>query len=331
MNNKYFVKIEKAYEESGKYYVQGVATGTLEDRDKQRMSKEVVDAFARALPLPLTNSHPRSGDISGELGQVIEAIPLNNESYDLFIKGELDYDHPDVPYLIKQIQKGKKFAFSIEGIKPVARKVWSEKLGQMIDEFVSVIPTGISITSQPSYIPSFMEVVTKAYKDTNLNITDTQMDEVKQDETKPVETTEAETITEVVETEVKAPEAETPTEVKAEEVATETVETPVEEAKAEEAVEKSEGSNVTTTMFKSLESKVDSIVSVLEKMTSNFETIEKSVSEFSKIEKSVEEAKELVKSLPMAKRSLVAKATEEVPAPAPTNFKEALLQAPIIK
>jgi len=56
---KYFLKIEKAYQDGGEWYVQGIASGTKEDRDRQRMTKGVLQAFVDALPLPLTDSHPR--------------------------------------------------------------------------------------------------------------------------------------------------------------------------------------------------------------------------------------------------------------------------------
>lgn len=35
-NNKYYIKINKSYEEEGEWYLEGIATGTLEDRDGQR-------------------------------------------------------------------------------------------------------------------------------------------------------------------------------------------------------------------------------------------------------------------------------------------------------
>lgn len=164
---KYFLKIEKAYEDSGEWYVQGVASGTKEDRDRQRMTKDVLQAFVDALPLPLTDSHPRPGEILGALGEVIFAEVKNDADNSLFIKARLDKEHPAVPYMIKQIQKGKKYAFSIEGNVPFGgvRTTWSEKLKAFIDEFVRIIPKAISITSEPSYFPSLLEVVTKSYNE----------------------------------------------------------------------------------------------------------------------------------------------------------------------
>lgn len=162
--SKFFVNIEKAFEEDGCYYVQGVASGTLEDRDGQRMSRQVMTDFAAAMPLPLTNGHPKGGPVDGHLGEVISATILNDDACSLFIKAQLDMDNPNNPYLIKQIQRGKKFAFSIEGLKVKAEKVYSDRLGRYVTEYQKVEPRGISITSQPSYTPSFLEVVTKAYE-----------------------------------------------------------------------------------------------------------------------------------------------------------------------
>ena len=186
-NFKYFVKVSKAYQENGQYFVQGVASGIMEDRDEERMSPEVLKAFVEAIPMPLTDAHPERGPIGGEIGEVIYASILEDENDSLFIKAKLDMDNPMVPYLVKQFDKGKKFAFSIEGTAPVVKTVWSDRLKKMITEYVKVEPKAISITTEPSYIGSFLEVVTKAYnKQLKLNITNTNMKKAK---TQTMETT----------------------------------------------------------------------------------------------------------------------------------------------
>jgi hypothetical protein len=161
---KYFIKLQKAYQQDGQYYVQGIASGILEDRDDERMSEGVLEAFVNSLPMPLTDAHPERGPILGDIGEVIYAEITDDENKSLFIKARLDMDHPAVPYLIKQLEKGKKFAFSIEGTNPVAKTVWSDRLNKMITEYIEVIPKAISITSEPSYIGSFLEMVTKSYR-----------------------------------------------------------------------------------------------------------------------------------------------------------------------
>lgn len=164
---KYFVKIEKSYGNNGDIYVEGIASGLMEDNDSQRMSLDVIKAFADSIPLPLTNGHPKNGPVGGELGQVISATILNDDNKSLFIKARLDSDNPYTPYLAKKIQEGKKFGFSIEGYLPEGgeQTVWSEKLNEFVKEYTKLIPKSISVTSEPSYIPSLMSVVTKASLD----------------------------------------------------------------------------------------------------------------------------------------------------------------------
>lgn len=317
MNNKYYVKIEKAYEENGDWFVQGVATGTLEDRDEERMSKAVVEKFAKSIPLPLTNSHP-GGDIAGDIGEVVYAEVLDNPTSDLFIKGKLDKDHPTVPYFVKQVQKGKQFAFSIEGIQAKKTTAWSERLNKFVDEYTDVTPTGISITTMPSYSPSFLQVVAKSVN--NLNITKTTMEDTKKEEI--IETEAVETATETtttLDTEVKTEETQPVEEVEAVEV-TQTVEGEVEEV---ETVTKSEE----TSLLKQI---VDRMDAMEKSFSEKFDALSKSVEGVEELKKTAATTQELVKSMPQLKKSLVARQIE-VQKTAPTNFKEALLQAPIVQ
>lgn len=166
-NFKYFVKIEKAFNEDGDFYVQGIASGTREDRDDQRMGVDVLKNFVDKINssgLPLTDGHPKSGPIAGTIGTITYARINNDADHSLFIKAKLDKDHPNVPYLMKKVQEGKKFAFSIEGFLKKAVPVFSDRLNKVIREFKDIVPKSISITTEPSYIPSFLEVVTKAAK-----------------------------------------------------------------------------------------------------------------------------------------------------------------------
>lgn len=195
---KFYIKLEKAYQENGDYYVQGVASGLLEDRDDERMGPGVLKAFFNKIKtegLPLTDAHPEKGPIMGQVGTVIDAQLMNDANNSLFIKAKLDKDNPAVPYLIKQIQKGKKFAFSIEGIDPVRKTVWSQKLKQNIIEYESVSPTAISITTLPSYIPSFLEVVSKSYQNKIKNnlVNLTNMKDKKTETAKATEAPEVKT------------------------------------------------------------------------------------------------------------------------------------------
>ena len=55
-NFKYFVKVQKAYQEGKDYFVQGIATGLMEDRDQERMSEGVIKAFAESTRTSTTQS-----------------------------------------------------------------------------------------------------------------------------------------------------------------------------------------------------------------------------------------------------------------------------------
>lgn len=246
---KYFVKVQKAYQEgvNNEWFVEGIASGTLEDRDSERMAKSVLEKFVEGLPLPLTNAHPRPGEVGGQFGEVVEARVMDDANNSLFIKAKLDQDHPFVPYMMKQVQKGKKHAFSVEGYVKKASTVWSDRLKKFITEFEDVKPKTISITTEPSYIGSFMDVVSKSYKDvvdpetisdntvSNSNNDVDMPEDKKVTETEQVQETVTETATvEIPVEEVKAPAVE---EVKAEETVSEVPEVVVEETKEEVEVE----------------------------------------------------------------------------------------------
>jgi hypothetical protein len=163
---KYFVLLKKAYQEGDDIYIEGVASGTMEDRDKERMSPAVLQAFVdviKGIGLPLTDAHEQDG-ILMEIGDVVDAKILDDEESSLFIKAKLDSDNPKTPYLLKQITKGKKYAFSVEGWIKQAKEVYSERLQSFVTEFQELIPKAISVTTRPSYIPSFLEVVSKSYQ-----------------------------------------------------------------------------------------------------------------------------------------------------------------------
>lgn len=169
---KYFIDIQKAYTDAdGNAIIQGVASGTLEDKDGERVSLNVLEKFAEHInsySLPLTNGHQRGGAIDDDLGELNFAEVLYNHPtknvHSLFVKGELDMDNPNSQYLVKAVKKGKHFAFSINGVDPLVKSVYSEKLDRMISEFVDVVPREVTVTTKPSYTPSFLEVLTKSHE-----------------------------------------------------------------------------------------------------------------------------------------------------------------------
>jgi hypothetical protein len=266
MDFKYFLKLQKVTNENGKTYLHGIASGTDIDRDGEKMSPSVIQKFVNEIKsngLPLTNSHPRAGDVLGDMGKVVDGSMLEDGKDSMFIKAEADLENPAMQYVLKQYSKGKKYGFSIEGSlgEDGVVATWDDKAQKVVREYVDIKPKAISITTEPSYMGSFMDVIskacdkqTKAY--TNLdNLKETDMKVKKNTEeviaTQPEAATsenvvkpvvEAEAVVEVkpeevpvVEAEVKGePEAVVEVETKVEEKA-EVVEAETDEVKEEAA------------------------------------------------------------------------------------------------
>lgn len=297
---KIFVEIAKSYSENGKRYIQGIGTGTLEDRDGQRMSKTFLDKFLNYLPLPLTDAHERDG-IFKDIGMVVKGDWIKDASdsnvYHVNFTCELEDDNYAADQLYKNLQKGKKYGLSIQASEPTARKVFSKRLNKSIVEFVDAIPTNVSVTTRPSYIPSMIEVLAKSYK-YNENIM------AKKEQEKENVSVEAEKVDngnelsnnqgvkvkkENTETqEVLATEATQETETKTAETAveaTETKESPVAEqsekvevADASQEVQKSEGMSDAE--------RLDAIISMLAEMGY---TVSKPTTDADEVDEEVEE------------------------------------------
>lgn len=167
--SNYYVSLQKAYELDGSYIVQGIASGTLVDLESERMSLKVLKSFADKINLEgiaLTNGHQKGGAIDDELGVLNYAELLMNSPEEgqasLFVKGVLDFDNPNCQYLVKAVNKGKKFAFSIEGLTIATQQAFDNAAGRVINTIKEAIPTAITITTKPSYAPSFLEVMAKS-------------------------------------------------------------------------------------------------------------------------------------------------------------------------
>lgn len=155
-NFKYLIKIEKNYKEGADFYVEGIASGLELDAYGTKMSLEALNDFVNALPLPLTNNH-NNGDVTEEMGQVVEAWIENNS---LYIKAKLDMDNPNCQFLVKQLEKGKKYAFSIEAYVKDGHEETED--GEPIYVYDKVEPIAISVTTQPAYTSSFLEVMSRS-------------------------------------------------------------------------------------------------------------------------------------------------------------------------
>lgn len=238
-HNNYYVGIKKAYVEDGEWMIEGVAGGTLIDEDDEKISVKVLEQFVDFLPLPLKDAHPSMGPVMGKLGDVIDGrvAPIKGieGEFELFIKARLDKENPASQYLWKQLQAGEKWGFSVDSNEVVTETTYDKMNGKFVTTFVSCIPDNVSVTSEPAYSRSFIQVAEMALKkekkelkrealteeekgvdmddgkgnnNSSANITNTNMakpkseKKLKKSETKPEETPE----------EVETPEEETPNE-----------------------------------------------------------------------------------------------------------------------
>lgn len=331
---KYFINLQKAYEKNGKVIVQGIASGTLEDRDGEKVNIKVLQKFADYInkyTLPLTNGHQKGGAIDDDLGVLNFAeVITEDDTASLFVRGELDTDNPLSEMLIKKTAKGKQYAFSIEGIQAITKPSYSEKLGRMIDEFVDAIPKAVTITTKPSYIPSFLEVLQKSY---DLNFY--KSNEMANEQKETVKTTEE--VAETNNTEETTPEVESEETTEATKSEDSETTEEVSESDAKETTEPTE--EVEEDLEKAYDKRkqgkdmMKSISDRLEKMDGRISKIEKSIG--SKMDKSFEEVHNVLKSfhadvealkdMPLQKKSkVVNKSYEEAKEQKPKTLNEGI-------
>ena len=314
---KYFVQIEKAFEEKGDWFVQGIASGTLEDADDGKMNKSALERFVEGLPLPLTDNHNK-GEVLAELGEVVEAKLLEDDS--LFIKAKLDKENPSVPYLVKKVSEGKKYAFSIEGLLKKAKTTYSERIGKFVTEYLDIIPEAISITTRPAYQASFLEVITKSFEkaqkdkisqEQKMNKQVEKEEEVKQEEIKQVEIETVDKTDDIVENqEATETEAEEKSEAE-EEKKDDTVQVPlevipeekpkqVEEVKETPEAAKEKPSESQEDRIELLNQKIESLTGLVSKLTGGVEEVIEQPKPLSTIEEAlqvIQKQNQVMKSL----------------------------------
>lgn len=307
---KYFVQIEKAYEEEGNWYVQGIASGTSEDLEDCRMNRSALQKFVDGLPLPLTDNHEK-GEVLATLGEVVEAKLLEDDS--LFIKARLDKEHPAVPYLVKKVGQGKQYAFSVEGLLKKAKTVYSEMLQKFITEYLDIQPEAISITTRPAYQASFLEVVSKSYKKAQEDkiIKEQKMEEKEVEQViEPVkeeaETAKADDVVETPEATEATEEKSEVVEEKKEDVKSDSLEaTQEEESKPEEVVETTEEaeddkSESQEDPIQQLNQKIESLTGIVQSLVDSKQEVVQEQKPLSPIEEALQIIKEqshIMKSL----------------------------------
>lgn len=142
----------------GKLILEGVASTTDLDAHKERMSESALADMAKAIGIPLTDSH------KAELGNVIgEVIESRIEDGKLVIKAEIDNDDPAAVRLFKKVKNNRiKAGFSVGG-KIVSDKPSAERGVRRI--ITGVALDHIMLTAKPANAKTFATALTKALED----------------------------------------------------------------------------------------------------------------------------------------------------------------------
>lgn len=235
-------------------FIVGRASGTMVDRDHERVAESALLSIQKAIedgllhedgtvtPIPLMSEHQQGWD--DHLGILTKA--WIDDQWDLWIEAELDPDNPRSHYLYTKLTKAgpnqKQYGLSIGGIVLEAGYEWNEDLQKTIRVFHNVGLHEVSVTSRPAYPTAYLNALSKSvawdgvHTARQLVVTEEIMKSYKGDVTtdaqphEAVEKNETETVVEQAEAVAKA---ET-------EAADETVveKAEADEAAAEEAVEK---------------------------------------------------------------------------------------------
>lgn len=321
---KYFLKVQKS-EDGNPWVIRGVASGTDLDSSNEQMSLEVLYKFVdfiKETGMPLTHAHPKYGPIDGDLGVLYDAeVVARDGGYDLVVYAELDKDNNLNELMLKKIDEGKKFAMSIEGLAPKYTYEGGVKV------YTDMIPKSISITTEPSYYPSYIEVVQKSATqiEDNLHITKLQMEEEKVQNEVSTETEQA-TQEAAAEATVDTAEAAPETDNAADATTSE----------AEAAAEGGEEAGEDTPAAEDLSEVVKSLKDEVQVLKSRLEDTDtpKAVSSLLEVVKSLVEKQEktdqLIAQVPMVKRTLVKKSSEAEAEKPKKSLKESLAEIEFI-
>lgn len=164
------LEVCKAYEDkaTGKRYIEGVATGVLEDADGERVSKNAIRKIARQAVsgLKLTSSHQQ--DWATEIGDLVR-VAHDPEADELVVKCELPPEGEDAladKAWLRQTRYGEKLAFSIGG---KLRKFFYEQneVGKRRKVLDDIDLRHVMLTKKPAYRPSFALAVAKSLSETD--------------------------------------------------------------------------------------------------------------------------------------------------------------------
>jgi hypothetical protein len=156
MKFQFDVELAKAERSAdGKLYLEGVASTTDLDKQRERMAPSALADMAKAINIPLTDSH--DNEVGNNIGTVISTQIKNNQ---LIIKAEVDGDDHKAVRLWKKIESGKaKAGFSVGG------KITSDKPGT--DRNTRRVITGVELdhimlTAKPANANTFAVALAKS-------------------------------------------------------------------------------------------------------------------------------------------------------------------------
>ncbi len=144
--------------------IEGIASTTNVDHDKERMSKEALYAMESVINkegVPLRVEHQKEG--SAVIGRVFKAwVDDRNQ---LHVRARLDKSHPVSPILHSSMKQGLKMGLSVGGIVKRAIREFSESVGGMVKTFYDVALQEVSVTPRPANYDSWL-VAKSIAKDT---------------------------------------------------------------------------------------------------------------------------------------------------------------------
>jgi hypothetical protein len=135
--------------ENGQMIVEGLASSTLVDHDKERMSVDALKSMARIINttgVPLRVEHSQKDNAI--IGNVNKA--WIDERNQLWIKATLDGAHPAAGILYKGLKEGVKMGLSVGGYVKRAVQEMVEGLGKNVNTFYDVLLDEVSVTQRPS-------------------------------------------------------------------------------------------------------------------------------------------------------------------------------------
>lgn len=149
----YTFELRKADNDDGKLMIEGVASTTDVDLQKDQMTLNALRSMAKSAPgVPIVTSH--NAEAKDMIGEITEAN-VDSALGQLVIKAELDSDDTEAMRLYSKLRKGYKLGLSIGGRASVSRGI-----GKSIVNDVAL--DHCMITRRPVNTKTFAYAVSKA-------------------------------------------------------------------------------------------------------------------------------------------------------------------------